>query len=415
MQTAALAIVFLATIGALYLRPFGARDWHVALVGALAAWGIGPLGFRDGLETIGDSANIVAFFLGLMLLAAGAESAGLYGRAALLLRSRSTVRGRVATVLVLGTLITAVLSNDATPLVLTPAIFAAGVAYSRATTGSALAATFTADGASLLLPVSNPVNLLFYERFDMGFGGYLRTITPAALAGVAALALVTWKRTPQSAVSPEDEAPPVGLAARKTIAPAIGVVLALAIAYAWAGLAEVPLGLITLGGGAALYVAARAGGPIELAAYRKHIAPGILVFVASLLLLVENVVAAGVLDGLGDLLTRLEHGPTLVTVAGAAIVATLLANLMNNWPAALVLAASIGSAPGDHDALVAGALIGSAIGANFTMVGSLSTVFWLSLARQYGASYTAGAYARLAFAPTLAALAAACVVAALLV
>lgn len=82
VQTAALAIVFLGTVAALYLRPFGARDWHVALAGAVAAWAIGPLGFADGLETIGDSANIVAFFLGLMLLAAGAESApvSMHGR-----------------------------------------------------------------------------------------------------------------------------------------------------------------------------------------------------------------------------------------------------------------------------------------------------------------------------------------------
>ncbi len=414
VQTAALAFVFLATIAALYLRPFGARDWQVALGGALTAWAIGPLGFHQGLESIGDSANIVAFFLGLMLLAAGAESAGLYARAATLLRNRTTVRGRIATVLVLGTLITAVLSNDATPLVLTPAIFAAGVAYSRATTDSALAATFTADGASLLLPVSNPVNLLFYERFEMGFGGYLHTITPAALAGIAAMALVTWRRAPRALVSPEDEAPPVRLAARKTVTPAVVVVSTLAIAYVWAGLAEMPLGLVTLGGGVALYIAARLGGPVQFAAYRKHIAPGILIFVASLLLLVENVVAAGVLDRLGDALVALEDGSTLVTVVGAAAIATILANLMNNWPAALVLAATIGAAPGEHDALVAGALVGSTIGANFTMVGSLSTVFWLSLTRQYGASYTAGNYARAAFAPTLAALFAACVVAAVL-
>lgn len=415
MQTSALALVFLGTIGALYFRPFGARDWQIAGAGALTAWVIGPLGLSHGIETIGDSANIVTFFLGLMLLAAGAESAGLYARAALLLRGRTGTRARVATVLVLGTLITAVLSNDATPLVLTPAIFAAGVVYSRATTDSAMAATFTADGASLLLPVSNPVNLLFFERFEMGFGQYLQTITPAALAGIAAMALVTWRRTPAVPVAAEDEAPTVRLAARGTVAPALVVVLGLAVAYVWAGLAEVPLGIITLGGGAALYAAARAAGPIEFATYRKHVAPGILVFVASLLLLVENLVAAGVLDRLADVLTSFEGRPGLLTVLGCAAIAAVLANLMNNWPSALLLAATIASAPGEHHALVAGALIGSTIGANFTMVGSLSTVFWLSLARQYGASYTAGNYARMAFAPTLAAMVAACVVAALLV
>jgi arsenical pump membrane protein len=415
VQNGALAIVFLGTIGALYFRPFGARDWHIAGSGAVAAWVIGPLGFRQGLETVGDSANIVAFFLGLMLLAAGAESAGLYARAALILRRRASVRSRVATVLVLGTLITAVLSNDATPLVLTPAIFAAGVVYSRATTDSALAATFTADGASLLLPVSNPVNLLFFERFEMGFGQYLQTITPAALAGIAAMAMVTWRRSPATRVAAEDEAPPVRQAPPRTVAPAQAVVLGQGVADVGARLAGVPLGAVTLGGGVALYFAARAAGPIEFATYRKHVSPGILVFVASLLLLVENLVAAGVLDRLAAVLTSLEGQPAVLTVFGAAAIAAGLANLMNNWPSALLLAATIASAPGNHEALVAGALIGSAIGANFTMVGSLSTVFWLSLARQYGANYTAGKYARLAFAPTLAGMLAACVVAAVLV
>lgn len=54
---------------------------------------------------------------------------------------------------------------------------------------------------------------------------------------------------------------------------------------------------------------------------------------------------------------------------------------------AVVLAATIGARPGDHEGLVVGSLIGARIGAHFTVVGSLSTVFWLSLARQRGAVF----------------------------
>lgn len=414
MQNAALAIVFAGTIAGLYLRPFGARDWQVALAGALTAWVLGPLGIERGLETLGDSANIVMFFLGLMILAAGAESAGLYARAALLLRRPGTVRGRVATVLILGTLITAILSNDATPLVLTPAVFAAGTARSGTTRRSALAATFTADGASLLFPVSNPVNLLFFERFDMGFGEYLSTITPAAAAGLAAMAAVTWLRTPGGRADTGDE-PRVARAQRTRVWPAVTVVVLLAVAYTGAGIAGFPLGFVTLAGGGALFIAARMAGPIDGATYRKHVSPGILIFVASLLLLVENMVSAGLLDGVADGLGWIEDRPALIAVLGAAAVAALLSNLMNNWPAALLLAATIGATPGGHEPLVAGALIGSAIGANFTMVGSLSTVFWLNLARQSGGDFPAGSYAREAFLPTLAAVVAACLVAALLI
>lgn len=409
VQAIVLGLVLAATVGALYLRPFGARDWQVAVSGGCAAWALGPLGLGGGLETLREALNILAFFLGLMLVAAGAEAAGLYARAARLLSGRKNARARVGLVLLLGAGITAVLSNDATPLVLTPAVFAAGAASGRSTTQAAFAATFIADGASLLLPVSNPVNLLFYERFELGFGGYLATVTPAAAAGAAALALVTLRRAGRGA--PADAGAGKRLAVERPLGPAMAVVAGLAGGYVVAGLLGWPLGAVTVAGGCAMAVAARVGGPIDGAQFRRHVAPGVLLFVAGLLVLAESVVAAGTLDWLARLLGWLGGQPPVVAIGGAAVLAAVLANLVNNWPAALLLAATIGSRSGEHEALVAGTLIGLTIGANFTMVGSLSTVFWLSLARQHGADYRPARYARWAFVPTLAGMAAAVVVA----
>ncbi len=408
VQALLLGAILVGTVAALYLRPFGARDWQVAGCGGLAAWAVGPLGVGEGVRVVVEAGNILAFFLGLMLVAAGAEAAGLYARLAGLLRARRTARGRVGVVLAAGAAVTAVLSNDATPLVLTPAVFAAGSVGARSTTDAAFAATFVADGASLLLPVSNPVNLLFFERFDLGFGGYLRVVTPAALAGMAGMAVVVWRRAGAGRVGAADEGR--YLAVRRPAGPALAVVLGLAGAYVAAGWKGWPLGAVTLAGGGAMAVAARLGGPVDGRQYRRHVAPGVLVFVAGLLVLVENVAAAGTLDWLAGILGWLEARPALVTVAGGALVAAALSNVMNNWPAALLLAATIGSRPGDHEALVVGTLIGATIGANFTVVGSLSTVFWLSLARQHGADYGPGRYARRAFWPTLAAVGAAAAV-----
>ncbi len=406
-------MVLAATVAALYVRPFGARDWQVAMAGGLVGWALGPLGLRGGLEVVGDGTNIVAFFLGLMLVAAGAEAAGLYARVAWVLAGRPTGRARVALVLWVGAVVTAILSNDATPLVLTPAIFAAGPAGARSTADSAFAATFVADGASLLLPVSNPVGLLFFERFEVGFGWYLGVVTPAAVAGVLALGVATWWRAARGSAG--EEAGDVRSVPARAIGPALAVVAGLAAGYAAAGVFGLPLGVVTLVGGVAMAAAARATGPIDWARYRRHVAPGVLLFVVGLLLLVESVVAGGTLDWLAAALVWLEARPALVTVAGAAVVAAALANVMNNWPAALLLAATIGARPGDHEGLVVGSLIGATIGANFTVVGSLSTVFWLSLARQHGAVFGPSEYARRAFVPTAAAMAAAVAVGALAV
>ncbi len=413
MREAVVAVIFLATIAALYLRPLGSKDWHVALTGAVLAWAASPLSLAAGLRELRGSWNIEAFFLGLMLLAAGAEAAGLYARAARLLARSSHPAARVATVLGSGTAITAVLSNDATPLILTPAVFAAGTAIDASTTAAALAVTLTADGASLLLPISNPVGLLFYERFGLTLGDWMRDIFPAAVAAIVVLGVVVWWRARKLTGAATEGR--IGPASRETGGlerSAIAIFGVLAVAYVAVAAAGLDLGPVTLAGGIVLVAAVLCSGN-DATAYRRKVSPGLLIFVAALLLLVRCVSAAGVLDGVADLLGWLGGRPVVLGVLGAAIAGIVLSNLMNNWPAAVILAAVIAGQPNAHQPLVAGALIGCTLGANLTVVGSLSTVFWLSLARQSGARYSAAGYARQAWAPTLAAVTAAWLVASL--
>jgi len=103
MQDVGVVAVFAATISLLYLRPFGMRDWQIAGIGGLVAWAIGPLSPRDGMAVIGGSWNIVAFFAGLMFLAACADAAGLYRQACRLIS-----RGPLVAVLVVGALVTTI-------------------------------------------------------------------------------------------------------------------------------------------------------------------------------------------------------------------------------------------------------------------------------------------------------------------
>jgi len=422
MQQAIVGAIFAATIVGLYVRPFGAKDWQVALGGALVAWLAAPLSLRDGVHVVGHSWNIIAFFLGLMLLSAGAEAAGLYEQVASILRAQPPGRRRVAVVLVIGTGITAILSNDATPLVLTPAIFAADAGDSAGTMAgvpaAALAATFAADGASLLLPISNPVGLLFYQRFNLGLERYALHILPAAAAGIVALCLVTSlgaghrpNHTPVTsrvATGLPSHVRSPGFATFAAIA-----VAGLAVAYVVAAGTGVPLGLVTLAGGFVLFAGAIASRSFDRERYRRQISPGLLIFVGALLVLVQAAASAGLLHRLSDFFGYLDGQPALLTIIGAALIAAVLSNLMNNWPAALVVAATIALQPGQHEALIVGSLIGCTIGANLTMVGSLSTVFWLSLVRQEGGDISPAAYLRAASLPTIAALAAACAVAAI--
>lgn len=415
VQDAVVAVVFMATITCLYARPKGAKDWQVAGVGGAAAWLLSPLGVEGGLEVIGESGNILLFFFGLMLLAAGAEACGLYALASRLIQRAGGGRRELVAVLAMGTGVTVILSNDATPLVLTPAIFAAGRARGHEPRDAAFGAAFISNGASLVLPVSNPVNLLFYERFHLSFAEYATLVMPAAIVATAAIWVALLVRKAEvlpriAQAGPQETTPETRPGLQRAGAILVAV---MAPVYVVGAIAEVPLGLISVGGGLAMMALLVAGGAFHARQYRKHISPGLFPFICGLLLLVEAATSAGLLGPVADLFSTLDDQPAIVAITGAALLATTLANLMNNWPSALLIAATIGATGEPSNALLAGALIGSTIGANLTMVGALSTVFWLTLARNEGARYSPPMYVRRAFLPTVLAVGAACLVAAL--
>lgn len=410
VSDALLAALLVCTIVGLYVRPFGARDWQVALAGGGLAWAAGPLWFQGGIDVLMDTANILAFFLGLMLISAAVEAAGLYASAAALLGRARGGRGILVPVLAAGTVVTAVLSNDATPLVLAPAV----LAMSREARASLLGVTFVADGASLLLPVSNPVNLLFYERLDMEFDQWATEILPPAAAGIAAMCVVhAWRsrrEAPERPIARPDAPPGHGSWFRLLV---VGGAVALGIAYVVVAIAGAPLGLVSLCAGAVLAAAGIAFRQMGVANVRRHVSGGLFVFVGGLLLLVDSCEAAGVFGPVSDGLEWIAGQPAPVAVVMAAAIATVLSNLMNNWPAGLLVSAALGATGDPSPQLVAGALIGCTLGANFTVVGSLSTFFWLTLLRTHEVSFTPAQYARAAWWPTLAGLSAACAVASL--
>ena len=87
------------------------------------------------------------------------------------------------------------------------------------------------------------------------------------------------------------------------------------------------------------------------------------------------VVAAVTQRGLGDVIASvLPAGTSFPALLGLAAVAALLANLVNNLPATLVLLAALGPSPAVGAVLAM--LIGVNVGPNLTPVGSLATLLW---------------------------------------
>ena len=99
--------------------------------------------------------------------------------------------------------------------------------------------------------------------------------------------------------------------------------------------------------------------------------------------------------------TVLPCGSGLPALLAIAAVAAVLANVVNNLPATLVLLPLV--APSGPVAILA-VLIGVNIGPNLTYVGSLSNLLWRRVLRQHDVEAGVGEYTRLGLCTVPAAL-----------
>jgi len=250
----------------------------------------------------------------------------------------------------------------------------------------AYATAHLANAASLLLPVSNLTNLLAFHAANVSFIKFTAVMTLPWLAAIGTVYLVFrvfFRRDLSVQPEPQDEtAPPTPVFALVVVAlTLVGFVVAEAagVAPAWAALA----------GAAVLAVRGlvrRSTSAVDIV--RAANVP-FLVFVLALGVVVQAVMRNGMAERMGAVL---PSGSGLVALLGYAALAAVLANVVNNLPATLVLVPLVAST---GPAAVLAVLIGVNIGPNLTYVGSLSNLLWRSVLRRYDVSASIGEYTRL--------------------
>ncbi|MBV8174227.1 MAG: anion permease [Verrucomicrobia bacterium] len=177
-KTLLASLVGVLTLLGIMTRPFRWNEALIAMTGAGVLLVLGLISPADAFFTLIRDWNTFLFFLGMMGLSALAEAAGLFEwlavRAARL-AGKSAAR-LFLNVFLLGSLISTVLSNDATALILTPIVYVLVTKLRLAVLPYLFACTFIADTASFLLPVSNPINIIVLSRFPLDLLTFLRLL-----------------------------------------------------------------------------------------------------------------------------------------------------------------------------------------------------------------------------------------------
>lgn len=386
-----LAIAILATAGVI-LRPFRIAEHWFALAGAalLLAGGLLPLPAALGAAAKGT--DVYMFLIGMMLLAGMAMREGLFDHLAA--RAAGAAAGsseRLFLILYLtGTLVTVFLSNDATAVVLTPAVCVVARHARVDPVPHLFSCALIANAASFVLPISNPANLVVFGAAMPPLTVWLADLLLPSLAAIAATYLVLRRIFASRLAAEQPAAPEVPALSASGRLVAGGLVLT-AVALVAASAAGADLGWPTLCCGLAVLAGtALLGGNSPLPVLR-HVTWGVLPLVAGLFILVEAVFRTGVLAPLTAALEQGGQSAPRLAAALAGVGFGTASNLMNNLPAGLVAATALHGAEVPRR-LVDAVLIGVDLGPNLSVTGSLATILWLIVLRREGVRISAGAF-----------------------
>jgi arsenical pump membrane protein len=359
------------------VRPFGWPEAVTAVPAAGIAVATGAISLDHARAEAERLGPVVGFLAAVLVLAHFCDVEGLFRACgAWMAEWAKGSPGRLLTaVFALASAITAVLSLDATVVLLTPVVFATASRMGVRPKPHVYACTHLSNTASLLLPVSNLTNLLAFAASGLSFTRFAGLMALPWLVAIGAEYLVFRKFFARdlaaAAPSPNSgDTPELPVFALATVACTLaGFVLtsAVGIAPAWAALA----GALVMAGRGLLR---RQATPMTVV---RAAAPSFLAFVPALGIVVRAVVDNGLSDALGHVL---PGGTGIAALLGIAVLAAVLANLINNLPAVLVLLPlTAHSGPG----AVLAVLLGVNIGPNLTYAGSLATLLWRRIMHQH--------------------------------
>ncbi|MGC1330327.1 SLC13 family permease [Pseudomonas sp.] len=386
-------VALLATLGILF-RPWRLPEYAWAAGAALLLGVTGLVPWPAAWAAVAKGTDVYLFLIGMMVLAELARQKGLFDWLAMVAagHAKGSAPRLFDLVFGVGTLVTVLLSNDATAVVLTPAVYAAARAADAEPLPYLFVCAFIANAASFVLPISNPANLVV---FGSHMPPLLEWLKHFGLPSLAAIVLTygvlrfTQRQHLRTPLTQHFNLQPLNRSAR-LCAWGIGltaVLLLTASALGWQlGLPTFCAGMATLLG--VQWLERTSPWPVL-----RHVAWGVLPLVAGLFVLVEGLTLTGLTTWLAqELATLARQSPTQAGWLGGVAIG-VASNLINNLPAGLI-AGSMNHIAALPTQTTAALLIGVDLGPNLSVTGSLATLLWLIAVRREGGHISAPGFLR---------------------
>ena len=381
--------IFLATLILVIWQPRGLGIGWSAVMGAAVALLAGVIQWTDIPVVWNIVWNATGTFIAVIIISLLLDKAGFFKWAALHVARWGGGSGRKLFVLLilLGAAVAALFANDGAALILTPIVIAMLLELrfsAKATLAFVMAAGFIADTASLPLVVSNLVNIVSADYFDIGFGRYAAVMVPVNLVSVAAtlLALMWFFREdiPKDYDMSQLQLPGSAIRDRATFITGWWVLGLLLVGFFGLEPLGVPISAVAAVGAALLLGVAAKGNVIPTGEVIKTAPWQIVWFSLGMYLVVYGLRNAGLTGYLTEVLNQFAQYGVWGAAVGTGLLTAFLSSVMNNMPTVLIGALSIdaSSAQGAvREAMIYANVIGSDLGPKMTPIGSLATLLWL--------------------------------------
>ncbi len=405
--------IFILTLILVIWQPRGLGIGWSASLGAVLALAAGVVQVSDIPVVWNIVWNATATFIAVIIISLLLDEAGFFEWAALHVArwGRGNGRALFALIVLLGAAVAALFANDGAALILTPIVMAMLLALGftpGATLAFVMAAGFIADAASLPLIVSNLVNIVSADFFDIGFNRYAAVMAPvnvvAVLASLVVLFLYFRKSIPQRYDESQLKPPAAAIRDLNTFRSGWAVLALLLVGFFGLEPLGVPVSVVAAVGAAILLLVAGRGHKISTRKVIREAPWQIVIFSLGMYLVVYGLRNAGLTQYLADMLSRFAEQGVWAATFGAGFMAALLSSIMNNMPTVLVGALSIDASQASgvvKEAMIYANVIGSDLGPKITPIGSLATLLWLHVLERKGTRISWGYYFKVGIVLTL--------------
>ena len=378
----ALPLIVAISIALMLTRPRGIPEvWWIS-GGALLLIVLRLVPLTLAGQAVAKGSDVYLFLIGMMLLSELAREQGVFDWV-----SSVAVRGANGScsrlfllVYGVGTLVTIFMSNDATAVVLTPAILTAVRKAKVSPLPYLFVCALVANAASFVLPISNPANLVVFHAGMPPLGTWLTDFgVPSLLSIVVTFFVMRFLFRDDLRKSIDCEVEDTKLNGNGKLVLA-GLALMIAVLLAASALKKdlgLPTCLAALVITAVVSIRTRSN-PIKLA---REISWATLLLVAGLFVMVDAVERDGALNLTQQWLAWASHLGQNAGVLVVGFVVGIANNIVNNLPLGLIAGGTIQAA--HAKGLIANAvLIGVDLGPNLSVTGSLATILWLLALRK---------------------------------